>query len=1170
MHDSRSDALTLWDPLLEAPFFRDLVDHIGRGERGFCLTGLVTGSRALVVGLLVAYTDKPVMIVLPEDAAVEAFRRDLSALAPLLGLDPQRIVTMPALDADPYGAIPPHPEVLRERTVALEQLVADVVDVLLVPVRSLLQWLPSTEEWASWHRVVAQGANLPPDRFVLEALGLGYRRVDTVSAPGEVSRRGGIVDIFPPTAPEPVRIELFGDTVDSLRSFDTDHQRSTGQLDEVVVGPAVENPPTEQAIRRLTKHLEAGRQQSTGDVPTLKRLRARLDQLQEQGYFPGLETLAGLAVSRPTPLLAYAERLLWIVDEPERTDDELIRAAHELRVSYEQSEERILPPPPELFVDPQEIRSQLKRATLVLRELAGAEEFSAAGEVRHVNCRPARGYAGRVKELTADLRRAREKATRTVCVMRARGGAERLVEIFHEYDLESVGALSPLPPGIRRWPAGGLFVGVGALRAGYEFPDLGLQVLCEREVFGEERKTAARKLDSRAAFISDFRDLKIGDHVVHVDHGVARYTGLGRPRGGSLNRDFMVLEFSGGDRLFAPVDRLDLVQRYSGVAGGKPSLDRLGGPGWERVKARVRKSVRSMAKELLELYARRAATVGHAFSEDTPWQQELEAAFPYDLTPDQERVLAEVKKEMESPRVMDRLLVGDVGFGKTEIGVRAAFKAVMDGKQVALLAPTTVLALQHFETFSERCAPFPVQVELVSRFRSPSQTREVLEAVALGTVDILIGTHRMLSKDVSFKQLGLLLVDEEQRFGVAHKERLKQLSVGVDVLSMTATPIPRTLQMSLAGVRDLSVIETPPPGRMAIQTYLIPFRKNIIAQAIRQELRRGGQVFVVHNQIESLPAMSRTLSEMVPEARIVTAHGRLPARQLESVMLRFVRYEADILLTTTIIENGLDIPRANTIIVDRADRLGLAQMYQLRGRVGRSPRHAYAYLIIPDRSSLSEAARKRVKALQEFSELGAGFRLAAEDLEIRGSGELLGSRQHGHIAALGFDMYCQLLERAVHELQGEPIPERHLPSLHLGVDIKLPQSYLPESGDRLSLYKRLAQALLTADVDRLQADTEDRFGHLPQAARNLFNMGRLRLIAEQSGVRSVDLVEDKLQIRFHESPPVEPERIIQILTSEQGSLTPSGTLLLPAPPRGTDRIECVAKVLQRILGKSAA
>ena len=510
----------------------------------------------------------------------------------------------------------------------------------------------------------------------------------------------------------------------------------------------------------------------------------------------------------------------------------------------------------------------------------------------------------------------------------------------------------------------------------------------------------------------------MGDLVVHVDHGIARYAGLGRPKGGSLNRDFMVLEFSHGDRLFVPVDRLDLVQKYSGVAGKKPALDRLGGPGWERVKAKAKKAVESMAKELLELYARRKAIKGYRFPDDTPWQKELEAAFPCEETPDQRHAIEEVKKDMESDRPMDRLLVGDVGFGKTEVAVRAAFKAVMDGKQVAMLAPTTVLAFQHFETFCQRYAPFPVRVEMVSRFRTAAEVRKTLDRLESGAVDVLIGTHRLLSKDVRFQDLGLLVVDEEQRFGVTHKERLKKISIGVDVLSMTATPIPRTLQMSLAGVRDLSVIETPPPGRMAIQTRIIPFRKNVLAQAIRQEIRRDGQVFVVHNRIETLPALARAVQEMVPEARVVMAHGQMREHELEKVMLQFVNHEADVLVTTTIIENGLDIPRANTIIVNRADRFGLAQLYQLRGRVGRSDQHAYAYFVVPGRQSLTEIARKRLQALQEFSDLGAGFRLAAADLEIRGAGELLGAKQHGHIAALGFDLYCQMLERAVRSWKG--------------------------------------------------------------------------------------------------------------------------------------------------------
>jgi transcription-repair coupling factor (superfamily II helicase) len=459
---------------------------------------------------------------------------------------------------------------------------------------------------------------------------------------------------------------------------------------------------------------------------------------------------------------------------------------------------------------------------------------------------------------------------------------------------------------------------------------------------------------------------------------------------------------------------------------------------------------------------------------------------------------------------------------------------------------------------------------MVSRFRSASEIKNVLEELAVGAVDVLIGTHRLLSKDVCFRRLGLLVVDEEQRFGVAHKERLKQLSIGIDVISLTATPIPRTLQMSLAGVRDLSIIETPPPGRMAIQTYITPFRKNVLTQALRHELRRKGQAFVVHNKIESLPALTRLISQLVPEARIVMAHGKMRERQLESVMLRFVNYEADVLVTTTIIENGLDIPRANTIIVNRADHFGLAQLYQLRGRVGRSDQHAYAYFIVPSRHSLTEEARKRLRALQEFSELGAGFRLAAADLEIRGAGELLGSRQHGQIAALGFDLYCQMLERSVQELRGEPVAETPPVSLHLGVDIKIPQSFLPDAADRLVIYKRLAQARVADDIDRLQAETEDRYGHLPAAARNLFDMGRLRLLAETTGVKSVNVAEDRLQIRFYDRPPVETTRILEIATQERGSLHPSGMVTLPAPPQGSDRIPRVATVLRRLREDPAA
>ncbi len=1158
----------LWAPLVEDPQFRDVARALADGEGAWCVRGLVDAARAVVAQLWIACSGRGMLLVVPDDAALEAYERDLSAAAALVGRDPRRVATLPALDALPYDAIAPHPEVVRARVAALARLARGGLDALVVPARALLQPLPSRAEWDSWHRTVRNGDTLPPDRFVLWAMSLGYRRVDVVSAPGEVSRRGGILDVFPVTVDEPVRIELFGDVIDSLRAFDTGHQRSTGQLEEVEIGPAMESPPTDQALARVSRHLDAGLRAAGDDDRTVRRFREVLDALANQGYWPGFHALAGLASDNPVLLFDHAQEHRLVVDEPERVELELERAVREQHETYEASANRTLPPPATLFADPATVQSRLRRARLVLEELGDPES---ANDVRtwDVSCRRTRSYAGRVAEWIDELRRAVSERRRTICVMRTPGSTARLREILDEYGLTATDIADPAVAQAETLPPGGLWVGTAALRAGFEMSSLGLQVLAERELFGEERPAADRRGRDRGAFVSDFRDLRPGATVVHVDHGVARYVGLGRPKGGSLNRDFMVLEFQGGDRLFVPVDRLDLVEKYSGVAGHRPALDRLGGPGWQRVKTRVRRSVESMAKELLELYARRRAAPGRAFSADSEWQGELEGAFPYDLTPDQERAVEEIKRDMESPQPMDRLLVGDVGFGKTEVAVRAAFKAVADGTQVAILTPTTVLAAQHGHTFRERFAPFPMRVEVISRFRSPDDTRRVLRDTAAGAVDVLIGTHRLLSADVSFAKLGLLVVDEEQRFGVAHKERLKAMSIGVEIMSMTATPIPRTLQMSLAGVRDLSLIETAPPGRMAIQTYVIPFRKNVVAQAIRQELRRGGQVFVVHNRVETLPGITRAVTELVPEARVLTAHGRMAERRLEQVMLDFVEHRADVLVTTTIIENGLDIPRANTLIVNRADRFGLAQLYQLRGRVGRSHHHAYAYFLVPSPQRLSEEARKRLRALQEFSDLGAGFRLAAADLEIRGAGELLGPRQHGHIAALGFDLYCRMLEHAVQELKGEPGVDVPPVSLHLGVDIKIPETYLTDTADRLTTYKRLAQARSAAEVDRLQADTEDRFGHLPPSAKNLFDLGRLRLTAEGAGVKSVDLVDDALQIRFHDSPPVEPSRILQIVARERGTLKPSGMLILPAPPRGSDRIAAVATLLQQLVGQLA-
>ena len=1118
-----------------------------RAERR-ALVGLHGPARALVVTLLLARTRSRALVVVPDDTGLSDWHRDLAAAAALTGRDPRSILLFPALDADPYDDIPPHPEVTRERVRALGRLARGEVDVLLVPARAVLTWLPSPAEIAGTARAVRVGDTLPPDAFLLDALRAGYRRVETVAAPGEVSRRGGIVDVFPPEADEPVRIELFGDTVESLRAFDPDHQRSTGSLARVTIGPAAENPASDPAVSRLQAYLEGGHARARSEDGPVLAFRDKLDALRTSGYVPAFEALAALTAEAPATLFEHAPGLVLVVDEPERTEEELARAAYELRASHAASGNRVLPPPQDLFVPEMRIVERLRDAGLVLRELE-AGESDPHRVVGSWPSRRARGFSGRMADFAEALRASMSQGEVVICVLRSDGAARRLREILTEYELDA-------QPSIR--------VLVAALREGFELPEEKVVVLSEREIFGEEKHAPDRKTRGRAAFLSDFRDLKVGDLVVHVDHGVARYAGLGRPKGGSQNRDFMILEFQKGDRLFVPTDRLDLVQKYTGVAGHKPPLDRLGGTGWEKVKSRVRSSVESMAKELLELYARRQAATGHAAAVDGPWQAELEAAFPFELTGDQERAIGEVKRDMEEPRPMDRLLVGDVGFGKTEVAVRAAFKAVMDGRQVALLAPTTVLAAQHFETIRERFAPYPVRLEMVSRFRSADATRQALAALARGEIDMVVGTHRLLSKDVKFLRLGLLVVDEEQRFGVAAKERLKQLAIGIDVLSMTATPIPRTLQMSLAGVRDLSIIETPPVGRSAIQTYLVPFRTNVIAQAIRQELRRGGQAFFVHNRVETIPPLVRLLRELVPEARVAVAHGQMNERELESVMLRFYHHEADLLVTTTLIENGLDVPRANTILVNRADRLGLAQLYQLRGRVGRSEQHAYAYFLIPGGQTLSETSRKRLRAIQEFSELGSGFRLAAADLEIRGAGEFLGSRQHGHIAALGFDLYTQLLERAVGDLRGQPVEERAPVSLHLGVEMKIPESYMPEVGDRLALYKRLSVAQDPADADRIQAETEDRWGHLGPSGINLFDMTRLRIASERAGLKSVDVVAGVLQLRFGESARPDPERVIGLIGRRGGSMTPSGMVSVPAPDRPGERIGAVRAILEEI------
>jgi transcription-repair coupling factor (superfamily II helicase) len=786
-------------------------------------------------------------------------------------------------------------------------------------------------------------------------------------------------------------------------------------------------------------------------------------------------------------------------------------------------------------LDPEEalVGLPLLRERLSSLPVLRLREVDPEGRGTHVSCRPVRHYAGDVRALAADLRGA---TGHRLLFLGNNGRADRLRDLLTEDGL-AVGKGSALE------------IRVGALSGGFELPEAAFQTLADGDIFPEEvhLHRRGRRLTARS-FLSDFRDLRIGDLVIHQDHGIGRFEGLETLDFAGLQREFMVLVYQGGDKLKVPVDAFDRVQKYASAEGARPALDRLGSGNWDKVKKRVKKAMRDMAAELLTLYAERKARPGHAFAGQSPWQREFEEAFEYEETLDQAAAIAEVAVDMASDSPMDRLICGDVGYGKTEVAMRGAMRAVLDGKQVAVLSPTTILAFQHWKTFKKRFAPFPVTVDMVSRFRSAKEIKATLAGLASGKIDVLVGTHRLLSKDVVFKDLGLVVVDEEQRFGVAAKEKLKHLRTTVDCLTLSATPIPRTLQMGLAGIRDMSVIETPPKDRLAIQTSIVKFSTETIAAAIRQELLREGQVYLVHNRVESIYSLAALVQRLVPEARVAVAHGQLPEAELEKTMLAFVEGRADVLVATTIIENGLDIPRANTLIVNRADRYGLAQLYQLRGRVGRSDRRAYAYLLVPPDTVLSQVAQKRLAAIREFSDLGAGFRIAALDLEIRGAGNLLGGEQSGHIQAVGLDLYVKLLEQTILELKGQPSLERSRAVLNLHQDLRIPGEYAPDVHQRMSLYKRVSQAVTASELDSLRAEIRDRYGPFPLPVEGLFSYAAVRLRAEALGVAQVDVSSSSFSLRFGPDTSFTAEALIAAVATLPGArLNPEG-IRIPRPP----------------------
>jgi transcription-repair coupling factor (superfamily II helicase) len=1094
------------------------------------LTG-PAGTARLLLPLLLA--DTPLLVVVPTDREVETATDDLRSLASEAGRAGD-VLPFPSPGPLPYRGLPRHPEAALKRATALHAAHRGRLRAVVASPAGLFETRVFT---------LKADEELIPE-MLLEALDEGgYRREDPVTAAGQMARRGGVLDLYPPERDTPVRVEFFGDTIESLRAFDPDTQRTVSALQEVEVTPLSDVFAPRSVLARLRERLPA----RFGDAAS----RALLERI-ERGLLAGDEAadLLGLTPEALVPAWDHFSGFTLAVLDPEGVVQATLDLHDRAREERQRRSDTLVLEPEELLLPEAALLARLDDAPVVrVREI----DTSPEPQGLHVATRPVRRYAGDLRALVADLRAA---TGHTVLLMGSPGRADRLRDVLREDGLAvDAGEAGP-----------SIDIRVGALSAGFELPEVPLRVLADGDVFPEEVHLHPRgRRRGARSFLSDFRDLKVGDLVVHEDHGIGRFMGLETLEIGGLSREFLVLGYQGGDKLKVPVEAFDRVQKYASAEGARPLIDRLGSGNWDKVKKRVKKAMRDMAAELLKLYAERKARPGHAFHGESPWQHEFEEAFAYEETPDQAAAIADVAEDMAADSPMDRLVCGDVGYGKTEVAMRAAMRAVLDEKQVAVLAPTTVLAFQHWKTFRTRFAPFPVRVEMVSRFRSPKEIKQVLAATAAGAVDILIGTHRLLSKDVVFRDLGLLVIDEEQRFGVEAKEKLKRLRTTVDALTLSATPIPRTLQMGLAGIRDMSVIETPPRDRLAIHTSIVKFSTEVIASAVRQELSRDGQVYVVHNRVESIYSLAGLVQKLVPEARVVVGHGQMAEGELEKSMLAFVEGRADALVATTIIENGLDIPRANTLIVNRADRFGLAQLYQLRGRVGRADRQAFAYLLVPPDTVLSEIARKRLAAIREFSELGAGFRIAALDLELRGAGNLLGGQQSGHIEAVGLDLYLKLLDQAVIELKAAPhappAVERPRATLNLKVDLRIPESYVPEVHQRMALYKRVSEAADAATVDRLREEVRDRYGAPTDEVLRLFEFASLRLRAEALGLTQVDLAGGALHLRFGEQGALPPEALVARVQAVPGaSLSPQGVLRVPFPA-ADDALEALPELL---------
>ncbi|MDQ0216193.1 transcription-repair coupling factor (superfamily II helicase) [Oikeobacillus pervagus] len=1103
--------------LLQNDEIESIIQGVEEGLVEQLVAGLSGSARSLFIAAMYEKTKRPTMIITHNLLQAQKLYDDLISFVPT-----EELYIYAANELIAAEISIASPELKSQRIEALNQLANVESGIYIVPAPGMRKILPPPSVWRKFQKTFSLGDDIEIEELLQSLLYMGYQRSDMVNTPGEYSIRGGIIDIYPLTTNDPIRIELFDTEIDSIRFFSIDDQRSLRNTNSVTIGPFTEYPLTSEQLVTVANKLENARAAS---LKKIKKEQVKERFIQNIGY--DIERLkSGQIIEQMTKYLSFAyEETSSLLDYLPQNGvvflDEVSRI-HEMSESLDKEEAewytslleegqivhdlKVSHSLPTLFSEIKQPRIYL---TLFLRHFAHTNPQN----ILNVSCKPMQNFHGQMNLLKTEIQRWQRGNYTVLFLGPNEERVKKIQNVLHDYEIEAIGTGHD-----HSILLGKIMTVEGSLHTGFELPMLKLAVVTEEELFNKKtKKTPRRQKLSNAERIKSYSELNVGDYVVHVNHGIGKYLGIETLVINGVHKDYLNIKYQGTDQLYVPVDQIELVQKYVGSEGKDPKIYKLGGSDWKRVKKKVQSSVQDIADDLIKLYAEREAAKGYSFSPDGDLQREFEMAFPYEETEDQLQSVQEIKKDMEKERPMDRLLCGDVGYGKTEVAIRAAFKAIMDGKQVAILVPTTILAQQHYETVKERFQDYPISIGLLSRFRTRKEQTEVIKGLKNGTVDMVIGTHRLLSKDVKYHDLGLLIVDEEQRFGVTHKEKVKKLKTNVDVLTLTATPIPRTLHMSMLGVRDLSVIETPPENRFPVQTYVMEYNGPLVKEAIERELAREGQVFFLYNRVEDIERKAEEISMLVPDARVQYAHGQMTETELESVILGFLEGEFDVLVTTTIIETGVDIPNVNTLIVYDADRMGLSQLYQIRGRVGRSNRVAYAYFMYRKDKVLSEAAEKRLQAIKEFTELGSGFKIAMRDLSIRGAGNLLGSQQHGFIDSVGFDLYSQMLKEAIEERKGDEDREAKVTfEVELDIDAYIPDAYIKDGQQKIEMYKRFRSLSSLEEVQELQEEMVDRFGDYPTEVNYLFLIAEMKIFAQKMKMESIKQLKDKITMYMSE------------------------------------------------------